>query len=373
MDEPMAGSEEDLESWLRVLHAPGLKPRVARHLLAHFGHPCHLLAAGRDGLRAVLASGATQLTRSLQSPPGPGLRKDLQWCRSSADHHILPLSSPSYPRLLQEIADPPLLLYLRGDPAALNRPQIAVVGSRNPSATGRETAFLFASEFSRQGYTVTSGMALGIDAAAHVGALQAGGYSVAVAATGPDRVYPARHCRLASEIAARGAVISEFPTGTPPRRPHFPQRNRLISGLCRGTLVVEATPGSGSLITARFAAEQGRDVFAVPGSIYSPLAHGCHALIRDGAALAESPRHVLQELAPHQAGEPIHPPDGAPTAPRGPHPVLDHLSHDPATVDDLVRRSGLTAATVSSMLLALELEGLVVSAPGGRYSRSRLS
>lgn len=372
MDEPIKNTEQDIESWLRVFHAPRLKPRFLHRLLTHFGHPARLLDAGPRALEALLGPAATSVHRSLHAGSGSGPATDLAWMQSSINHHILSLNDPRYPALLKEIADPPLVLYVRGSPEPLNRPQISIVGSRNPSATGQETASLFAVDLSRSGYTITSGMALGIDAAAHVGALRSGGTTIAVAATGLDRVYPARHDRLASDISNGGAIISEFPVGTPPRRTHFPRRNRLISGLSLGTLVVEATPRSGSLITARFAAEQGREVFAIPGSIYSPLARGCHALIRDGAALAECPDDVLEELGCRSPGSTSRPAMARSSTVVAPHPLLVHLGHDPATIDDLVRRSGLTAGTVCSMLLQLELEGLVVSSPGGSFVRNRL-
>jgi DNA processing protein len=371
MDEPIKDTEQDIESWLRVFHAPRLKPRLLHRLLTHFSHPARLLDAGPQALEALLGPAAASVHRNLHVGSGPGPATDLAWMQSSTDHHILSLSDPRYPELLKEIADPPLVLYVRGNPESLSWPQVSIVGSRNPSPTGQETAGLFAADLSRSGYTITSGMALGIDAAAHVGALRSGGTTIAVAATGLDRVYPARHDRLASDISGGGAVISEFPVGTPPRRAHFPQRNRLISGLSLGTLVVEATPRSGSLITARFAAEQGREVFAVPGSIYSPLARGCHALIRDGAALAECPGDVLEELGCRPPGSMSRPAMACSSTVAAPHQLLDHLGHDPATIDDLVRRSGLTAGTVCSMLLLLELEGLIVSTPGGSFVRSR--
>jgi DNA processing protein len=288
-------------------------------------------------------------------------------------HHLLALADPAYPAQLREISDPPPLLFVIGDPARLATPQVAVIGSRNPSLGGREQAESLARGLAAAGVTVTSGLALGIDGAAHRGALVGGGYTVAVAGTGPDRIYPAHHHDLAREIVARGAVVTEFPTGTPPRPEHFPRRNRIISGLSLGVVVVEAALRSGSRITARHAADQGREVFAVPGSVRNPLARGCHALLRDGAKLVETVEDILEELDSGFLRAPAPAPGGV--AP-GPDPdatqcrVLEALGHDPAPVDRLVERTGLTADAVSAILLTLELRGLVASAPGGCYERT---
>jgi DNA processing protein len=289
-------------------------------------------------------------------------------------HHLLTISDPGYPELLTQLQDPPALLFIRGDPELLSSPQLAMVGSRNPTPSGRQTARDFARFLASAGITITSGLAIGIDGASHEGALQAEGHTIAVMATGPDRLYPARHRRLAEQIQEQGALVTEFPPGTPPKRGHFPRRNRLISGLSLGTLVVEAAQRSGSLITARLAAEQGREVFAIPGSIHNPLARGCHALIRQGAKLVETAQDVVEELGPllchlrlpvdpRQEGlGPI-----AETWDQDYQRLLDCLGFDPVAIDLLIQRSGLTADAVSSMLLLLELEGYVSSAPGGRY------
>ena len=266
------------------------------------------------------------------------------------------------------------MLFVRGDPAWLARPQLAMVGSRNPSAGGRRLAEDFAVSLSRAGLIVTSGLALGIDAASHLGALRGGGGTLAVAGTGPDRIYPARHRDLAQAIVERGAMVSEFAPGTPALPGNFPRRNRIISGLSLGVLVVEAACQSGSLITARLAAEQGREVFALPGSVHNPLARGCHHLIRQGAKLVEDIPDILEELGPLAAVSPCRSasgdtegkPDG--TLPADQQQLLTTLGFEPVSIDELVTRSGLTADRVSSMLMSMELQGCVTSS-GGRYCR----
>jgi DNA processing protein len=278
-----------------------------------------------------------------------------------------------YPALLSEISGPPAALYVRGTVAALASAQLAMVGSRNPTPSGLATAREFAAWFARAGLTVTSGLAAGIDAASHEGALRGGGTTVAVLGTGLDRIYPAEHAALAARIVAQGALISELPPRTAPRRQHFPRRNRIISGLSLGTLVVEAARYSGSLITARLAAEAGREVFAIPGSIHSPLSRGCHQLIKDGARLVEEAADVMSELRISVPKERLTEQSNA--APRTPvldkeyEMLLDALGFEPATIDFLVARTQLRAESVASMLLILELEGRVAALPGGRYGR----
>jgi DNA processing protein len=276
--------------------------------------------------------------------------------------------------LLREIPTPPPVLFVRGDPALLSRPQLAIVGTRNPTASGRRTAREFAAHLAGAGLVITSGLALGIDAEAHRGALEQG-WTVAVMGTGPDRLYPARHRELARQIAEQGALVSELPPGTPPNAENFPRRNRVISGLSLGTLVVEAATQSGSLISARLAGEQGREVFAIPGSIHNPMARGCHALIRQGAKLVETGADILEELGPLAATvtTPDPHPRDIPTSPAvSPDPehaaLLALLGESPTAIDTLVERSGLTAEAVSSMLLIMELQGYVASA-GGFYTR----
>jgi DNA processing protein len=293
------------------------------------------------------------------------------------NHHLVRLGDDAYPALLAGISGPPAQLYVNGDPELMHLPALAIVGSRNPTTGGEQNAFEFARHLGKTGFCIVSGLAQGIDAAAHRGALAAGAPTIAFLGHGIDRVYPAANRELAREIATRGALVSEFPLGTAPGRTLFPQRNRLISGLSLGTLVVEAARRSGSLITARLAAEQGREVFAIPGSIHNPLSRGCHQLIRQGAKLVEAADDIVGELAPlagHLLGA-LHEPEPSPAARAAAEEadteyakLLEALGHDPVTSDDLVERSGLTIDQVSSMLLILELEGKIEKLSGGRYS-----
>jgi len=282
----------------------------------------------------------------------------------------LSIGDSAYPAVLLQTADPPLLLYVHGDAALLNRRSLAIVGSRNASAQGVDNARSFAAHLSQKGWTIVSGLAFGIDGAAHEGGLSGPGSTVAVVGTGLDRVYPARHRGLAHRIAASGALVSEFAPGTPPIAANFPIRNRIIAGLSRGTLVVEAAVQSGSLITARLAAEAGREVFAVPGSIHAPLSRGCHALIRQGAKLVENAADILEELQPGEAA-PLATaavPDDTPA-----DRVLEALGHDPVSLDALCARTGWSAQELSARLLELELEERVVRLPGGLYQRRGLA
>ena len=296
------------------------------------------------------------------------------WLQSER-HHRLELGGPDYPAMLADIPGPAKQLYVVGDPAALSLPTLAIVGSRNPTQGGSRTAYEFARHLAGAGFCIASGLAQGIDTKAHEGALDAGGRTVAFLGHGVDRVYPATNRDLAHRIADSGALVSEFPLGTPPNKTHFPQRNRLISGTSLGTLVVEAARQSGSLITARLAGEQGREVFAIPGSIHNPMSRGCHWLIRNGARLVETADDILEELAPllgHMAATDT----GAETAGQAPgsgpsgeqNELLDIMGHDPVSLDELSRLSGLTIDQLSSMLLILELEGRVEKLSGGRYS-----
>ena len=293
------------------------------------------------------------------------------------NHHLVRPGDDAYPELLARIPGPPAQLYVNGDPEILHLPALAIVGSRNPTAGGAQNAFEFARHLGAMGFCIVSGLAQGIDAAAHRGALAAGGTTIAFLGHGIDRVYPAANRELAREIARHGALVSEFPLGAPPNRAFFPQRNRLISGLSLGTLVVEAARRSGSLITARLAAEQGREVFAIPGSIHNPLSRGCHQLIRQGAKLVEAADDIVAELAPlagHLLQTIDEPSSQDQAAVRGGEPdeeyvkLLDAIGHDPVSTDELVERSGLTIDQVSSMLLILELEGKIEKLSGGRYS-----
>lgn len=358
--------ERELDAWLRLLETPGVGRESARRLLAAFGSPQAVLGATTDDRRqCVQASPATALAR-----PGERhaslLADTLAWLRADDRHRLITLGDPDYPAALLETADPPLMLYARGRPELLARGSLAIVGSRNATLQGRDNARAFASHLGHAGLTIVSGLALGIDAAAHDGALGTPGSTIAVVATGLEQTYPRRHLSLARRIADEGLLLSEYALGTPPLREHFPQRNRIIAGLTRGTLVVEATLQSGSLITARLAVEAGREVFAMPGSIHSPQARGCHALIKQGAKLVETAQDVLDEL-----GLPAPAADAAPSvdeAPR-PNPILAALGHDPIGLDELVARTGWGAAELNAKLLELELAGQVERLPGQRFQR----
>ncbi|MCC5865234.1 MAG: DNA-processing protein DprA [Wenzhouxiangella sp.] len=374
---------ERARDWLALILAPGLGARRARRLEQHFGGPLGWLEADRSALRAC---GLNDETISALRQPDPGrLEACLAWLEP-AHHALITLDDECYPPLLRQIDDPPPALFAAGDPGLLVSPQIAIVGSRGASRGGLDHAHDFAATLARAGFVVTSGLAAGIDARAHEGCLQAGGRTVAVVGTGPDRVYPARNKALAQRIVEQGVIISPFPPGTEVRPGNFPARNRIISGASLGTLVVEAGLRSGSLITARLASEQGREVFAIPGSIHNPLARGCHALIRQGARLVETGDEIIEALAPLAAelagtlralltpptSEQLDNPATAPHVDNDPdyERLLDAIGYDPSPVDLIIQRSELTTAQVSSMLLIMELDGRVVAHPGGRYSRS---
>ena len=417
---PRALSRAALRAWLRLAGTPGLPPAVLRVLLDAFGSPAALLAAPRD---ALAAAGGSAAARAAHAPEPADLdaRTDmtLAWL-DAPGNRIVTLGDPAYPPTLAGMHDPPPLLYVKGSVALLHAPSVAVVGSRHATPQGLADATHFARACSDAGLAIVSGLALGIDGAAHRGGLDGRSGTIAVIGTGADLVYPARHRALAHEIAALGAIVSEWPLGTPARAAHFPQRNRLIAGLARGVLVVEAAPRSGSLITARLANEMGRDVFAVPGSIHAPLAQGCHALIRDGAKLAATPLDILEEFglhktppdtpddaaaatapqridegpgrqdAPHRAPDAParaaasrgRSPAGAPSVPTPPAPpaagtpdsaveqaVVVALGYGPVTFDWLAEHAGLPDEALHRTLLALELAGRVALLPGGRYVR----
>ena len=393
----MATDTDDLTHWLRLSAVPGLGAAHQRSLLAAFGLPQHIFAAGRGALAAVV--GCEAAAAVLAPPAQERIEQGLAWAAESGNH-LLTLADDAYPRSLLDIADPPPLLYLKGRPELLQRPAIALVGARSASAQGNANAEAFARALATQGLTIVSGLALGIDAAAHRGALAAGaagaegGGTVAVIGTGIDRIYPAQNAALAREIAAAGVVVSELPLGTPPLPHNFPRRNRLIAGLAQGVLVVEAAVNSGSLITARLATESGREVFAIPGSIHSPLARGCHRLIRDGAKLVETAEDVVEELRGRLGWKT--PPAPAPNRHRGarapgagtPEPpsatpaqaalvldaeaarVLQIIGHDPVDIDTLAQRCGLTVDALYAILLPLELDGHLARLPGGRLHRT---
>ena len=371
---------EDTLALLKLLLAGGAVA-TRRELLDAHGAPARSLAAGASAWRAAGLS-ETQIQR-IRQPDNEILRRARQWLEH-ARHQLLGWHDPDYPPLLRRISSPPLALFVDGDPSLLWHAGVAIVGSRSPTAGGRDNAYSFAKAFAASGTAVISGMAAGIDAAAHEAALSVPqGVTVAVLGTGPDLAYPPHHAALRERIAAQGAVVSEHPPGTPAKPAHFPSRNRILAGLALGTLVVEATERSGALITARQAGDNGREVFAVPGSIHNPMARGCHRLIREGAGLVENAQEVLDALVPmaseladflrgRLAGSLARPHIGsdAALAPLNPdyQPLWLALGHDPTGMDLLVERTGLTAAELSSMLLVMELDGRV-AVEHGRYSR----
>jgi DNA processing protein len=373
----MDGTRDRLRSWLTLLLAPDIGPLSGAQLLARFGSPDTLLQAGRAAWREAGLGEAAQ--QALAAPDEARLGAAFDWLAGAADRHLVTLEDPRYPARLRQTEGAPLALFVLGDPELLALPQLAIVGSRNPTPGGLDNARAFAASLAQAGLVITSGLALGIDGAAHRGALEAGGLTLAVCGTGLDRVYPARHRELAHAVAQQGALVSEFPPGVPALAGNFPRRNRLISGLSLGVLVVEAALQSGSLITARLAAAQGREVFAIPGSIHSPLARGCHRLLREGAKLVESAQDVLEEIGPLLGHVPL--PGAAPSGDGEARDsgaldaeyrsLLAALGHEPARVDQLAERTGQAAEAVASMLLILELRGDVALLPGGAYQRRR--
>jgi len=366
---------DDPKPWLTLARAASLHAgHLARAGMAS-ASPLQLLGESRGAL-AALGLGETTI-EAMINPDPRGLAADERWLQGTR-RRLVTWGSPDYPPLLANIADAPLALFVEGECGALSLPQLAIVGSRNPTILGRDTATQFARSAAAAGLAVTSGLALGIDAAGHRGALQAGGVTLAVLGCGLDRTYPRANAGLAIEIVAQGgALVSDLPTGVPPLRQHFPRRNRIISGLSVGTLVIEAALQSGSLITARLAGDQGREVFAVPGSIHNPMARGCHRLIRQGAKLVETADDIYVELGALLAGLRARASTEAPDAQRvfGPgldndyEILLDALGFAPASIDSLVARSGFAADAVASMLLILELDGRVAQQHGGLYCR----
>lgn len=383
----------DLIDWLRLSAVPGLGAESQRSLLAAFGLPQQVFMAGRTALAAVV--GKARADAVLAAPKQEAIERALAWAEEPGNQ-ILTLADEAYPRTLLEITDPPLLLYVKGALALLQRPALAIVGARTASAHGEANAEAFARHLASQGFTIVSGLAAGIDTAAHRGALSGrtaeqaqGASTIAVIGTGIDRIYPSSNAALAREIAACGAIVSEFALGTPPLPHNFPRRNRIIAGLAQGVLVVEAALNSGSLITARLASETGREVFAIPGSIHSPLARGCHRLIRDGAKLVETAEDVIEELR-GGLGERL--PEAARPAARSrrrapmdtPHAsaqvnlplddeaarVLGAIAHEPVDLDTLAPRCGLTVDALYAILLPLELDGHIARLSGGRIQRT---
>ena len=379
----------ELAAWLRLLETPSVGREAARALLARFGSPEAVFGASVAALGAVVGADAAT---ALAQPPAlfdARLAAAWRWLNSGggddastgATRDAIVLGDPRYPAALLAAADPPLLLYVHGRIELLGQAAIAIVGSRNPTTQGLENARAFAAHLSGAGWVVVSGLALGIDGAAHEGALEGGAGTIAVVGTGLDIAYPLRHRALTARIAARGLVVSEFAIGTPALPPHFPIRNRIIAGLARGTLVVEAALRSGSLITARLAADAGREVFAIPGSIHSPQSRGCHALLKQGAKLVESAADIVDELGSPdgagrsgvgsraEAGGADADADADADAPVRSDPLLDALGFDPIGLDELIARTGRSAADLSARLLDLELEGRVSRLPGQVFQR----
>lgn len=353
-------------SWLQLSLTPGLGAAAIRGMLRQFGLP-HLVLARKPAELAAFAPAS--VVEALHSEAvRRAVDAALAWLEQPGNA-LITLADAGYPRLLLEISDPPPVLYARGRAELLQRPALAVVGSRNATAQGATNAEAFARALSESGLTIVSGLALGIDAAAHRGGIAGPGSTIAVLGTGVDVVYPRSNAALAAQVAERGLLVSEFPLGTGAAASNFPRRNRLISGLAQGCLVVEAALPSGSLITARSAADQGREVFAVPGSIHSPLSKGCHALIKSGAKLVESAEDVLAELGGFRASGFASTVQASAPAAGATSGLLEHMGHDPVDIDALCVRAGMSAEQVSSELLKLELAGRVASLPGGLFQR----
>lgn len=366
--------QEQLKYWLALIRVPGLGPITFQKLRENLGNPQAIIHTKASRLEALGIP--TGISDAIRNPDWGRVEQDLEWLQA-AENHAITLEDPQYPVLLREIDSAPPVLFVHGKPEVLGNLQLAMVGSRNPTRPGARCAHDFACHLAQAGLAITSGLALGIDTACHQGALDGGGITIAVTGTGLDRVYPAKNRELAYKIAENGALVSEFPPGTPSRAENFPRRNRIISGLSLGTLVVEAALKSGSLITARLAIEQGREVFAIPGSIHNPLARGCHYLIRQGAKLVETADDILSELGALAAVGQITTQATETTTEITPEldqdyiHLLENMGHEPVSVDALIQYSGLTAEEVSSMLLILELQGIVASGPGGTYIRMK--
>jgi len=371
---------DEFSAWLRLLETPGVGRESARALLARFGSPEAAIGASTAARQAVVTPGPAAALAKVPEHFESRLAAGWQWLTGGDEaRDVVVVGDSRYPQALLDSADPPLLLYARGRIELLNGPAIAIVGSRNPTPQGLENARAFATHLGRSGWVVVSGLALGIDGAAHEAALASGARTIAVVGTGLDVVYPVRHRGLAERIAADGLIVSEFAVGTPALAENFPIRNRIIAGLARGTLVVEAAVQSGSLITARLAVESGRDVFAIPGSIHSPQSRGCHALINQGAKLVDSAADIVDELAPLPgraaaagsagAGGPASGDRDPVPASGAKDPVLDALGFDPLGLDELIARTGRSAADLLARLLDLELQGRVARLPGHRFQR----
>lgn len=377
----MATDNNTLLPWLTLVHTKGLGPGLLRRLLEGFGSIDAILGASDSKLKQCGLP--DKVVTSIRQVDEAGIKADLDWMNEAQDRSIITRDAPQYPAQLKEIADPPLVLYVRGDADVLNTPQLAIVGSRKPSHSAENHAFNFASQLASYGITVTSGLALGVDSCAHRGALSADGYTVAVTATGLDRVYPAKHQQLAREIAGSSAIISEFPVGTNPHAGFFPRRNRIISGLSYGTLVVEAAIKSGTLTTAAHATSQAREVFAIPGNIDNPQSRGCHALLKNGATLVENVADILEVIAPLLPTEvqyassnksaaqasTCQPADQQKTN-NNDKTLLDALGHDAMSIDELAERSGFDVVTVTRMTTDLELDGRIKKISSGNFVRA---
>jgi DNA processing protein len=358
----------ELAAWLQLLQTPQLGRDTVRRLLAAFGSPQAVLDAGAEALDQA---GGPRAARLLSEPPDELdalVERTLEWLAQGQGRQIVTLGDALYPTPLLETADPPLMLHLQGRAELLAAESLAIVGSRNPTHQGVDNAREFARHLSQAGLSIVSGLALGIDGAAHEGALDGPGSTIAIVGTGLDRVYPKRHLALAHRIAEEGLMVSEYSLGAPPIGAHFPQRNRLIAGLTRATLVVEATLQSGSLITARMAAEAGREVYVIPGSIHAPQSRGCHALIKQGAKLVDGAQDILEDLRPSLgAGTAL--PVAVDSRPAPVDALLEALGYDPVTLDALVARTGVAPAELSVRLLELELAGQVARLPGQLFQR----
>ncbi|QDE37950.1 DNA-protecting protein DprA [Luteibacter pinisoli] len=375
-------TSSDLRDWLLLIRTPALGARRLREGLVMRGGATGLVAWLRNHPEALSGAGRAWI----ESPDEDALARDLDWLKAD-DQRLLCCTDEDFPPQLEAIPDPPAALFVKGDASLLLRPQIGIVGARQAQAPALEVARRFAAELAAGGLLVTSGLADGVDGVAHAGALDAGEPTIAVIGTGPDLVYPSKHRALARRIAEHGAIVSEYPPGTPSLPAYFPLRNRIIAGLSLGVLVIEAGLKSGSLITARHAGEQGREVFALPGSIHNPLAEGCHALIADGARLVQRSDEILAALGPAamELGAELRARlegGAAPAAANRPSKapfdwredeeyrrLIDAMSYDPVLLDALVGRTGLSPGALSSMLLMLELEGEVAPLPGNRYQR----
>jgi len=379
---------EELESWIRLWRVSGIGSKKFQLLLDYFDSPAVVFASNTSQITQAGLSQKDANSILDQKNNDDAAKLDLDWLAGSDQHHIITLNSPEYPQRLKQINDAPALLYVHGNLSVLQDPQLGIVGSRNPTQGGHNNAYEFAKHLAQTGLCITSGLALGIDGAAHQGAIDGNGPTIAVIATGIDRVYPAKHRELAHKIVENGAIVSEFPVGTHPDSRHFPRRNRIISAMSYGVLVVEAALKSGSLITARLAMEQNREVFAIPSSIHSPLAKGCHQLIRQGAKLVETAEDILEEMAgvidlnDHSSANkqfdtlsstsnetPSSDTESENNIDQEQSDLLNAMGYDPISIDQLVVATDLDAASIAAMLLILELQNYVAGNGGGTYTR----